>query len=243
MMENNEYASVLLKKVFLSVFLFALVILAGRIIYAGFSGFAACFAKFESGAEAGLVPVNPQELLNGGAAYEKTQTRRNSDGDIALRLYRSEKTRDAVIGFYSELTGDSEISAIILKYADENNISPSLAFALSWEESRFQPRAVNVNSNSVDRGLFQLNSRSFPELSEREMFNPDINAKNGLSHLRFCIDHSGNEVAALAMYNAGAATVLGGKTPKSTLDYVSRILSYREATDIDLFQLVADSIM
>lgn len=236
MPSNKESASALPKKVLLSIFLFALVLLAGRIVYASFSGFAACFAEGESGAQAVAAGA-------GNVAYGEMNSIMNSGEDIALRLYRSEKTRDAVVAFYSELAGSRDLSAIILKYADENNISPSLAFALSWEESRFKTRAVNKNADSVDRGLFQLNSKAFPALSEEEMFDPEINAKNGLSHLRFCIDQSGNEVAALAIYNAGSTAVRSGKTPKRTLDYVSRVLAYRESADAGLIQFVAGGIL
>ena len=239
MAKGKAAASVLPKKVFLSVFLFCLVLLAGRVIYAGFSGFAACFA--ESGGETETVPAraSPSEFLGDDAGLAKRDAHRSGSDDIALRLYRSEKTREAVIAFYSGLAGNPDVSAVILKHADENNISPSLAFALSWEESRFQPRAVNRNASSVDRGLFQLNNKAFPDLSEEEMFDPEINAKNALSFLRFCIDQGGNEVAALAMYNAGTTAVRNGRTPKRTLDYISRVLSYRENTDIGLIQFVA----
>ena len=44
MAKNNEYASVLPKKILLSVFLFGLVLLAGRVLYLQFDGFSACFA-------------------------------------------------------------------------------------------------------------------------------------------------------------------------------------------------------
>ena len=244
MPSNKESALSLPKKAFLSIFLFALVMLAGRVIYAGFNGFAACFAEGEGETEAASAAADPRKALVGSVAERGTMdVLRNSDGDIALRLYRSAETRDAVVAFYSELTGDRDITEIILKHADQNNISPSLAFALSWEESRFKPTAVNRNAASVDRGLFQLNSKAFPDLSEEEMFNPDVNAKNGLSHLRYCIDQSGNEVAALAMYNAGTTAVRNGRTPKRTLDYVSRILSYRENVDIGLIQFVVQGIL
>jgi soluble lytic murein transglycosylase-like protein len=44
--------------------------------------------------------------------------------------------------------------------------------------------------------LFQLNSRSFPKLSEREFFDPDLNARYGIAHLRWCLDLGGTEVPA-----------------------------------------------
>ncbi|HKL85879.1 MAG TPA: lytic transglycosylase domain-containing protein, partial [Treponemataceae bacterium] len=114
-----------------------------------------------------------------------------------------------------------------------------LAFALAWEESRYQPKAVNKNPSSTDRGLFQLNNKAFPKLTEKDFFSIETNAKYGLSHLRYCIDLSGNEVAALAMYNAGTTKVRNDNTPKRTLDYVSRILSYRDGLTKTFDQQVA----
>jgi hypothetical protein len=48
-----------------------------------------------------------------------------------------------------------------------------------------------------------------------------------MSHLRHCLDTGGTEIAALAMYNAGANRVRNTGTPKTTLDYISRILENR----------------
>ena len=111
--------------------------------------------------------------------------------------------------------------------------------SLAWEESRYQIKAVNKNASSIDRGLFQLNNKAFPKLTEKDFFNPETNARNGLNHLRYCIDLSGNEIAALAMYNAGTTKVRNNNTPKRTLDYVSRILNYKDGLETLFMQQVA----
>jgi soluble lytic murein transglycosylase-like protein len=131
--------------------------------------------------------------------------------------------------FFGMIVRSEELAAVILANADAFHISPALAFALCWEESRYHIRAVNRrNSNkTVDRGLFQLNSSSFPDLREEDFFNPGANSYYGLAHLRWCLDTGGSEVAGLAMYNAGTGRVRAGTTPKITLDYVSRILENR----------------
>ncbi len=49
-----------------------------------------------------------------------------------------------------------------------------------------------------------------------------------MAHLQFCLAQAGNEVSALAMYNAGNGSVSHGRTPQRTLDYVYRILKYEE---------------
>lgn len=152
--------------------------------------------------------------------------------DVGLALYRSVHARTAVEWFYVNVTGDQDVALAILQEADKNNIPLSLAFALAYSESRYRITAVNRNTNSsIDRGLFQLNNKSFPSLVEEDFFDPYISAKYGLSHLRFCLDTAGNEVSALAMYNAGTNRVRNNGTPQMTLNYISNIQSYREGLD------------
>lgn len=153
-------------------------------------------------------------------------------GDEGLALYRQPSSRGAVEWFYLHVTGNRDITMAILEEAEKNNIPLSLAFALAYTESRYNVNAVNKNKNaSIDRGLFQLNNRSFPQLEEDDFFNPAVSAKYGMSHLRFCMNVAGNEVTALAMYNAGTTKVRSNNTPQSTLVYVGKIMAYREKLD------------
>jgi hypothetical protein len=151
--------------------------------------------------------------------------------------YAEEELRADVIAFFGLLTGSEELAAPILENALRFEIAPALAFALSWEESRYNPRALNRrNRNKTsDRGLFQLNSASFPKLTEEQFYDPGINAYYGLAHLRWCLDNGDSEVAGLAMYNAGTTRVRFEGTPKNTLDYVSRIQESRRKIE-ELFQ-------
>jgi hypothetical protein len=154
-------------------------------------------------------------------------------GDFVMDSFQNPETRDWVISFFERICGSLKIAQAVLEEAERYSISPSLAFALSWEESRFNYRAVNRKNRdgSIDRGLFQLNSRSFPKLEEAEFFDPRLNAFYGMAHLRICIDTGGSEIAALAMYNAGTGRVHSGGTPHQTLDYAARILSSRRKID------------
>jgi soluble lytic murein transglycosylase-like protein len=187
----------------------------------GLSGFS-CSKKI-SEAPAGEVTVNTPE--KDGAEFAEPLA---SPGEVDLiqRSYRNAANRERVVDFFAALTGSAELAAVILANADIFGIPPALAFSLCWEESRYNPKAVNRKNRdrSVDRGLFQLNSLSFPDLKDEDFFDADINARYGLSHLRWCLDNAGTEVAALAMYNAGTARVRSGGTPHTTLDYISRIL-------------------
>ncbi len=175
--------------------------------------------------------TSDKELLRLASVSDKSLTGYLHDlgvKDFISPYYRDESARSSVSAFFTSLSGSSEIADIILANAEKNRIKPSLAFALAYEESRFTPRAINDNGDSVDRGLFQLNSKSFPKLGESEVYDPEINARYGLAHLRFCLDEGKNEVAALAMYNAGNGRVGRGATPRRTLDYVYRVLTYEK---------------
>jgi hypothetical protein len=149
--------------------------------------------------------------------------------DIIQEWYRRIETREIVVDYFTGICPTREVAESILVYADMFDIPPALALALAWEESRLNPRAVNAkNKNgSTDRGLFQLNNKSFPRLENHAFFSPEVSARYGMSHLRHCLDMGGSEIAALAMYNAGTGRVSSTGTPKSTLDYISRILENR----------------
>lgn len=144
-----------------------------------------------------------------------------------LALYREDVTHRAVVDFFVDLVGSEEIALPILYHANRENLSLSLVFSLAWVESRFSPVAVNRNASSVDRGLFQLNSRTFRTLTEEDFFHPDVNAFHGTQYLTWCMEHTPTEMQAVACYNAGLTRVRAGRTPASTLVYVDRISRFR----------------
>ena len=144
-----------------------------------------------------------------------------------LALYREDVTHEAVVDFFVELTGSPEIALPMLYHADRENLSLSLVFSLAWVESRYSPVAVNQNATSTDRGLFQLNSLTFRDLSEDDFFHPDVNTFHGTQFLRWCMEHTESEMQAVACYNAGLTRVRAGRTPASTLIYVDRISEFR----------------
>lgn len=163
-----------------------------------------------------------------------------NDEDVSLALYRDKASHKAVEWFYANVVGNKEIARAILAEANKNDISPSLAFALAYVESRYDIHAKHTNKNkTIDRGLFQLNSGSFPNLKEADFFDPAVNAKYGLSHLRFCLDTAGNEIPALAMYNAGTNKVRSNSTPQLTLNYIGQIMTCRDTID----RLFADKVL
>lgn len=148
--------------------------------------------------------------------------------DHVSAYYAEPERRPDVLAFFTDLTGDYDIAEAILQESTDKGISPALAFALAFEESGFNPRAYNKNPSSVDRGIFQLNSATFPGLKVDQFYDIKTNVRLGVDHLAFCIKQGGNEVAALAVYNAGLGRVSTGGTPRRTLDYIYRITGYRD---------------
>ena len=160
--------------------------------------------------------------------------------DTILSYFRSPDFKEWVVDFFTGICFDRAVAQSILDNSDRFNIPPALAFALSWEESRFNPLAVGNNRDgSIDRGLFQLNSRSFPSLELAAFFNVESNSYYGLGHLRYCLDSGGTEVSALAMYNAGTGRVRSTGAPEVTLNYISRILDNRRKMENQFFAKLA----
>ena len=170
-------------------------------------------------------PPEPLETAFSAEQLDLLLFEQPRDEDPGLHYYRNPLPRALVEDFYYQVSKDRQLSQIIIRHADNNNIPLPLAFSLAWSESRFKPEAFNRNASSTDRGLYQLNSKTFPFLSEEEFYNPDINAKYGLGHLRFCLEEGQSALVALAMYNAGTWGVRRG-TPYSTLQYVAKTMEY-----------------
>lgn len=161
------------------------------------------------------------------ASYENVRNLLESERPM-LALYREDLTHDAVVDFFVDLAGDPEIALPILYHADREDLPLYLVFSMAFVESRFDREAVNINSTSIDRGVFQLNSLTFRDLTEEDFFDPDVNAYHGTEYLTWCFEQSSDPRVAVAIYNAGRYRVINGMTPASTKVYVQRIFRYRE---------------
>lgn len=151
--------------------------------------------------------------------------------DPSLALYREPVTRNAVIDFFIRVVGDEPLVVSVLESAEQHDITPTQAFTIAFIESSYRPDVVNRNPSSAttDRGLFQLNDRTFPYLSDDDFFHPDTNSAYAMEHLRYAMNRAdGDYATAIAIYNAGERRVLAGETPESTQRYVRRATEYRE---------------
>ena len=133
---------------------------------------------------------------------------------------------------------------IIRQQAADKDLDPALIAAMIYAESRFRDRE---RSEAGARGLMQMTPADRPRDRHEErgdqfvvddLFDADINIRYGSFHLRDLLDrYGGNEVAALAAYNAGPSNVdewggssleLDGIGFPETRAYVEEVLDKRQ---------------
>ncbi len=70
--------------------------------------------------------------------------------------------------------GTETIEQKIRRIAKEESVDPDLAVKVATCESKLNPTARNYNSaDSVDRGLFQINSKWHPEVTDAQADDPE----------------------------------------------------------------------
>jgi peptidoglycan lytic transglycosylase len=108
-----------------------------------------------------------------------------------------------------ELTLPLQHEDIIRQQAAEKNVDASLIAAVIYAESRFEDQTSKAGA----RGLMQITPQTAKEIEKlsggtefklTDLGDPEINIRYGTFYLEELLRrYSGNEVAALAAYNAG----------------------------------------
>lgn len=138
---------------------------------------------------------------------------------------------------------------LVAANASEREEDPALVAAVIRQESSFEPRATSVVGA---RGLMQVMPRVGQALARAEritpwdpalLYDPDVNVRLGVSHLRSFTRHYQQPSLALAAYNAGASRVArwsrrrGGRDPElfverirftETRSYVRNVIRSRD---------------
>jgi soluble lytic murein transglycosylase len=121
--------------------------------------------------------------------------------------------RDALEDTIREVTLPLRHEDIIRKEASDHDVPADLIAAVIYAESRFRDQTSSAGA----RGLMQITpgtAEIIEKLSggstfrEEDLADPDVNIAYGSFYLRHLLDKfDGNEVAALAAYNAGETNV------------------------------------
>lgn len=132
-----------------------------------------------------------------------------------------------ILGFYTQITGNREISQAIIDTSLEEEVPVNLAFAIAFVESSFEPEAKNEsnNNNTIDRGLFQLNSATFG--NSVDYFDVSDNTETALEYLVSKREKYESWESAIVMYNAGVESNLSNKS----MTYLSRTLQQERKLD------------
>ncbi len=121
---------------------------------------------------------------------------------------------------------EDEIGPIVQEISSREGLTPELLHAVIEKESAYLPCAISPKGA---QGLMQLMPATAAGLGVRNAFDVRQNVAGGARYLRELIDrYGGNEVLALAAYNAGPGRVdAAGGVPElpETLGYVTGILS------------------
>ncbi len=143
-----------------------------------------------------------------------------------------------------ELTLPLRHEDIIRQQAAEKHVDASLIAAVIYAESRFSDQTSSAGA----RGLMQITPATAKDIERRsggttftvkDLSDPQINISYGTYHLRDLLQlYSGNEIAALAAYNAGPGMADSWGGSEMTLDdigfpetraYVEDVLDKQDA--------------
>jgi soluble lytic murein transglycosylase len=122
-------------------------------------------------------------------------------GWIALRPV----VDDAII----ELTLPLRHEDVIRQQARAKDLDPALVAALIYRESKFRDQTSSAGAKGLmqilpETAKFIANRSGGTEFELRDLANPQVNIAYGCWYLRYLIQrYNGNQVAAVAAYNAG----------------------------------------
>jgi soluble lytic murein transglycosylase len=138
---------------------------------------------------------------------------------------------------------------VIRKQASEKHLDPALIAAVIYAESKFSPQKSSAGAEGLmqilpETAYFIAHRSGGTRFTASDLATPSINVAYGSYYLRYLLDHyDGNEMLAVAAYNAGLANVdrwvararaEGGKLTVAeipfpeTQAYVERVLSAQQ---------------
>jgi soluble lytic murein transglycosylase len=104
---------------------------------------------------------------------------------------------------------------VIREQAAEKHLDPALIAAVIYAETKFEPRQSSAGAEGLMQILpatayFLAHLSGGSQFTESDLASPRINVAYGSYYLRYLLNHyHGNEMLAVAAYNAGLANVDG----------------------------------
>lgn len=125
----------------------------------------------------------------------------------------------------SSIRGERMMKIMIIKmitmYSLQYGIDPKIAISVAAVESGFNPNAIGITQ---DIGIFQLNPKSFPDYTKKQLLDPETNIVLGIKYLakmkKECKYKDDNEW--LVCWNYGPKNAKKVKHP-SLFPYVKKI--------------------
>jgi soluble lytic murein transglycosylase len=102
---------------------------------------------------------------------------------------------------------------VIRKQAAEKHLDPALIAAVIYAESKFSPQQSSAGAEGLmqilpETAYFIAHRSGGSRFTESDLATPSINVAYGSYYLRYLLGHyDGNEMLAVAAYNAGLANV------------------------------------
>lgn len=102
---------------------------------------------------------------------------------------------------------------VIRKQAAEKHLDPALIAGVIYAETKFEPHPSSAGAEGLMQLLpatayFIAHLSGGSSFTESDLATPSINVAYGSYYLRYLLDHyHGNEMLAVAAYNAGLANV------------------------------------
>jgi len=107
---------------------------------------------------------------------------------------------------YTSKRPPSDIEQLILTASQENNINPALLASVLFQESQFNPRAVNEGSG--DYGIAQISRKWHPEVTEEQAFDPTFAIPFAARLLAEDTKHFNDLNRGVAAYNVGRGSTI-----------------------------------
>jgi soluble lytic murein transglycosylase-like protein len=173
---------------------------------------------FQSLLDAAMTQSTDSEFISTNKSVD-----RSNPSYLPLSLSQQPVVRPTKV---SEVSGGtSDVNQLIQKAATYHGVDENLVRSVVQAESNFDP---GVTSHAGAQGLMQLMPATAQSLGVTNPFDPEENLMGGTKYLKQMLDrYDGNEMLALAAYNAGPGNVdkYGGVPPfRETQNYITKIL-------------------